>query len=160
MTRDEYEQKRNARYERLIAAAERAQSEGEARSKHGREMFAAIPFGQPILVGHYSEKGDRAYRSRADGNVRKGWELQEKAAEYRSRAQSIEDNTAIYSDNPDAVELIDEKLAKLEALQAAYKATNAAYKKFAKDPASLDKSDLPESTKALECLAGLEELKN
>lgn len=149
MTREEYEAKRQARYDRLIAAAERAQSEGTAKVKHGWDMFGAIPMGQPILIGHHSEKRDRNYRNRADGSLRKGYALQEQAAEYRSRAQATENNDAIYSDNPDAGELITDKVAKLEKLLASYKAVNAAYKKFIKDPASLDQADLADSTKKL-----------
>ena len=149
LTREEYEAKRQARYDRLIAAAERAQNEGLATSQQGREMFGAIPFGQPILIGHHSEKWDRNYRARADSKVRRGWELQQKAEEYRSRASSIENNHAIFSDDPDAPEKLQEKITKLETLQETYKKVNAAYKKFVKDPASLDKSDLPESTKKL-----------
>lgn len=131
LTREEYEEKRQARYERLIAAAERAQREGEASRNQARQMAEVIPFGQPILVGHYSEGRDRRYRARIDSKFRKGYELHKKAEEYRSRAASAQSNDAIYSDNPDAVDLLTDKVTELEKEQAEIKRINAALRKGA-----------------------------
>ena len=47
---NEYQQKQERRRERLEAAADRASREAEARFNKGRQMFSAIPLGQPILV--------------------------------------------------------------------------------------------------------------
>jgi len=149
LTKQEYEDKRQARYERLLAAAEKAERESQARRDHAHQMAECIPFGQPILVGHYSEGRDRNFRARIDSNFRKGFELYERSQELKSRAKSIEDNTSIFSDDPEATEKIGDRIAKLEALQEQYKAVNVAYKKFLKDPASLDTSNIPESTKTL-----------
>jgi len=73
MTPEEYEAKRKARYLRLIAAAERAESESQAAYTASDKMSSVIPFGQPILVGHYSEAADRRYRERIHAKMRKGW---------------------------------------------------------------------------------------
>ena len=56
LTPEQYEAKRQARYERLLAAAEKAERDGKASITAGDTMFKAIPFGQPILVGHHSER--------------------------------------------------------------------------------------------------------
>jgi len=55
MTPEEYEAKRNARYERMLAAAARAEREGNAMYRQSDQMASVIPFGQPILAGHYSK---------------------------------------------------------------------------------------------------------
>jgi hypothetical protein len=55
----------------------------------------------------------------------------------------------IMSADADAVEKLQAKLAKLEETQVLYKKINATHKRFLKDPASLDKSDLPENAKEL-----------
>ena len=58
----DYELKRTLRLERLRARATRLASESEGARARASQMASIIPFGQPILVGHYSEKRDRNYR--------------------------------------------------------------------------------------------------
>lgn len=149
LTLEQYEAKRARRYERLIAAAEKAEQESTSTLNQARTMADVIPFGQPILIGHHSEKRDRNYRERIHNKHRKGYELAKKAEEYRSRAASAASNDAIYSDDPQAVEKLGDKLESLLELQATYKAINAAHAKFLKNPASLDKSSLTEAQKNL-----------
>jgi hypothetical protein len=129
LTKEQYEAKRQARYERLIAAAERAERESQSTLDHAHQMADVIPFGQPILVGHYSEGRDRRYRARIDGKYRKGFELSERAAELRSRADSMAKNDAIFSDDPEAIEKIGGKIAQLEARQETMKAANKLVRK-------------------------------
>lgn len=131
LTIEEYEAKRNARYERLIKAAERVTREGETAQYQARAMADVIPFGQPILIGHHSEKRDRNYRASIHNKFRKGFELAKKAEEYRSRAASIEANDAIYSEDPQAVEKLETKLESLLKEQAEMKRINAALRKGA-----------------------------
>ena len=148
-TKDEYEAKRNARYQRLLDASHRAEQESQSARNESDRISSFIPLGQPILVGHHSEGRHRRALETIRNKARKGYELHQKAEEYKSRAASIENNDAIYSDDPEAVEKIGDKLGQLEALQARYKAINAAHIKFLKTPASLDKSGLSESDKKL-----------
>lgn len=118
-----YEQKQERRRERLEEAAERARREGEARVNRGREMLDAIPFGQPILVGHHSEKRDRNYRNRAWNNMGKGFESLERAKELEARAAAV-GSGGISSDDPDAVAKLREELAELNAKQERMRAAN------------------------------------
>ena len=131
LTREEYEAKRTARYNRLLDAAARAERESEAARAESKRISDQIPFGQPILVGHHSEGRHRRALETIRNKARKGFELMQAAEEYRSRAASIEANTAIYSDNPDAVELLGDKVAELKAQQAEMKRINAALRKGA-----------------------------
>ena len=58
-----YEEKLEARRAYYERKAEEADAAGTAMWKEAHKMGEATPFGQPILVGHHSERGDRAYRS-------------------------------------------------------------------------------------------------
>jgi len=140
LTIEEYEAKREARYQRLINAAERAQREGEASQNQARAMADVIPFGQPILVGHHSEKRDRNYRASIHNKFRKGFELAKKAEEYKSRAANMEANDAIYSEDPQAVGKLESKLETLLKEQAEMKRINSALRKGA-DFATLEMSE-------------------
>src|SRR5947207_1571026 len=74
-------------------------------------MADAIPFGQPILVGHHSEKRDRRFRARIDGKFRKGIALHKKAEDLKHRAASV-GTAGISSDDPEAIEKLREKVVK------------------------------------------------
>lgn len=60
-------------------------------------MIQAIPFGQPILVVHNSEKRDRRHRGRIESHFRKSAEAQDKSACYAAWTKATEENTAIFS---------------------------------------------------------------
>lgn len=149
LTKEEYEAKRAARYQRLIKAAARAEQESESALGTARQMAEVIPFGQPMLTDHYSFKRDSNYRAKIQNKYRRGFELMQKADELKSRAASMEANDAIYSDDPEAVDKLESKLESLLELQARYKAINSAHAKYIKNPASLEKSDLSEADKKL-----------
>lgn len=122
------------RRERLEDRAERLQREGAARFKRGRDAMALIPFGQPILIGHHSEKSDRSYRNRAQNNMRAGHELMTAAGDIAARAASV-GTGGISSDDPVAVAKLREKLEKLEARQALMAGVNRLVRKFKTKPA-------------------------
>lgn len=133
MTPEEYTAKREARYQRLLLAAERAQEQGDSRLNTGNKMFSIIPMGQPILIGHYSERRDRNYRERARNNISKGYELHRQAEELRQRSESVKANNAIFSDDPQATEKLEEKIARLEARQERMKEVNKLVRKEDRD---------------------------
>lgn len=143
-----YEQRQAARKERLERIAAKLQAEGNARYKRAREMAAAIPFGQPILVGHHSEKRDRNYRGRIHNNFGKAFALQKAAEEVAAKAAAV-GTGGISSDDPEAVQKLRAELEQVEGAQARMKAVNVAHKRFQKAPESLETSSLPESDKDL-----------
>lgn len=71
---EDFSENRAADYQRL---------DGEAR-----DMAHGIPFGQPILVGHHSERRDRNYRNRIENKFRKGYENYNKAKYWERKATS------------------------------------------------------------------------
>jgi hypothetical protein len=52
-----YEAKRQAKKDRLINAVNKTESNINDLWSHQKEMASIIPLGQPILIGHHSEKG-------------------------------------------------------------------------------------------------------
>ena len=127
-----YEQKIEARKERYRALSEKTRARAKARMEQARRMADAIPFGQPILVGHHSEKRDRKFRERIHQNFGKGFDLLEKAAYYERRAKGVNDY-AISADDPDAVKKLRERVENLKSSQERMKAANAAIRKHQKD---------------------------
>lgn len=105
--------------------------EADRRLNTASTMAAGIPFGQPILIGHHSETRDRNYRERIRGNFEKGFESAAMADHHVSKAAGLEAQLdhAIYSDDPDAIERLTEKIAGMEAEREAMKAANTAYRK-------------------------------
>jgi hypothetical protein len=123
-----YEQRIEAKRERLEARADRLRREGEGRIARADKMAEAIPFGQPILVGHYSEKGDRAYRGRIRGNFEKGFEALKAAKDVAARAAAI-GTGGISSDDPEATAKLREELEPLKAQQAEMTKANGLVRK-------------------------------
>ena len=127
--REDYQERKEARIDRMEERAARAQAESAAISHAAFAIMEHIPPGQPILVGHHSERHHRRDLDKIDRNMRKSIEADEKAAYYASRAESAASNHAISSDDPDAVEKLEAKLAKLQAAQERDKELNAWYRK-------------------------------
>jgi hypothetical protein len=124
MGREDFHSIQADRADRLHARAEKAEAEATSAYETSRRLADQIPFGQPILVGHHSEKRHRRQIERIQGYATKAVELSRKADELKSRAESAESNRAISSDDPDAIESLEKKLKELEALQERMKAVN------------------------------------
>lgn len=119
-----YQERKQARINRYKELAEKNHAAASAKREESREMMSAIPMGQPILVGHHSEKRDRNFREKAWNKLGQAVELSEKAEYYEHKAKAAENNNAISSDDPEAIKLLKEKLEKLEKLQSIMKAAN------------------------------------
>lgn len=123
-----YEQKQEARRARLEARAERLRREAEAKVGRAREMASAIPFGQPILVGHHSEKRDRAYRGKIEAGFRSGFETMKAAEQAAAKAERV-GTGGVSSDDPEAVAKLKRQLEALEASQERMVKANKAVRK-------------------------------
>lgn len=121
---NDYEQKKQDRIDRLRARADKARAESHALFQQSTDMASAIPVGQPIHGA-----ADRRYRDRIMGKMEKSFAASDKADYYERRAQAAEENTAISSDDPEAIVKLTEKLERLKQSQEFMKAVNAYYKK-------------------------------
>jgi hypothetical protein len=135
-------ERREARAARLREWAEKREAKSDAAAEKTKAMLDAIPLGQPILGDHYSAGRDRRYRDRAAATMGRAVEDGRKAREMQSKAANIEAaaEAAIYSDDPDAVEQLQERIAGLEAERSRVKAYNASCRRGAPDPSLLDEA--------------------
>ena len=126
------------RRERLLNRLEKRQEwsalaarRSSAALSQARDMASVIPFGQPILVGHHSEKSDRAYRGRIENKFRKGFELGKLAEHHEAKAAGIEPQLerSIFSDDDNAIEAIEARIEEHEAQRERMKKVNALYRK-------------------------------
>ena len=62
--------------------------QSNAAYKSARSISENIPFGQPILVGHHSERRHRKDIQRIDDNMRKSVQMQRASEYWKSRASS------------------------------------------------------------------------
>lgn len=108
-----YYEKQQARRERLEERLEKAQAQSHAHYEAAMSELRVVPMGQPILVGHHSERAHRALIARSDRHMEKSHELIQKAAYLEEKLESF-GKGGISSDAPDAVELLEKKLAHLE----------------------------------------------
>ena len=103
-----YEQRiedKKMRYEEMAA---KTQAESNRVAKQSHDMLDAIPMGQPILVGHYSERSDRAYRQRAWDKMDKAYELSKKSDYYERKANSV-GTAGISADDANAIAKLAKK---------------------------------------------------
>ncbi|MEC5143113.1 DUF3560 domain-containing protein [Chitinophaga sp. 212800010-3] len=140
-----YHERKQRRIDYAREQAAKSEQESTRRYNTADEISSFIPPGQPILVGHHSEKRHRRDLEKINNNMRKSIEATQKAAYYEDKAESIEKNTAISSDNPDALDLLKNKLERLTAMQEFMKLTNKYIKKG--DKAAF--LQLPGATEAL-----------
>lgn len=125
-----YRERRLAKAERLDAWAESRRQKSAAAAKAYDDLVDRMPFGQPILVGHHSERATRRHYERVQALDDQRFGHAGKAYDFETRAAGIRGQAArsIYNDDPDAVEHLREKIAGLEARHARMLAINAAIK--------------------------------
>lgn len=120
-----YEQKQEEKRQRLEARAAAAERESKAAYSKASQMASAIPFGQPILVGHHSEGRDRRFRGRIHDTYGKAFAAMDKAEHYRGKAESV-GGGGISSDDPDAITKLRAELQQLTNAHHLMKAANKA----------------------------------
>ncbi|MHB8304081.1 MAG: DUF3560 domain-containing protein [Acidobacteriaceae bacterium] len=128
MTRRERMENRIERREAWDASAE-AKSSSHFNTAH--QLVAAIPMGQPVLIGHHSENRHRRALERSDNNMRKACELTDLAAHHASKASNLAAalEKTIFSDDADALDALAGRIAEMEAKRERMKKVNALYRK-------------------------------
>ena len=123
MTRRERMESRRERRLDWAASRDRKAAAGFNRA---HSIADGIPLGQPILVGHHSEAHARRDQDRIHAGMRQGVESSDMAELHRSKADGIQHqlDRSIFSDDPDATERIEDRIASLETKREARKAVN------------------------------------
>lgn len=123
-----------ARLERRLEWAASRRAKADAAFNGVQQITSMIPLGQPILVGHHSERRARRDAERIDNGMRRGCESLDMAKHHESKAAGIErqlENT-VFSDDPDAIEALKAKIAEGRADLERMKAGNKIIRKFKK----------------------------
>jgi Domain of unknown function (DUF3560) len=126
---NDFESERAAKAARFRQLAEKHENIATGRHFAARERLEMIPLGQPILVGHHSEKRHRKDLTRIDEHFAKAKEHHDKADYFRRRAAAAESNVVIFSDDPDATEKLVDKIERLKKRQGVMKRANQLIRK-------------------------------
>ena len=132
-----YEERQQNRLDRYEALADKATVKSTVLATRSNQMAECIPFGQPILVGHHSEKRDRNFRSKIHSIMGKSVQEMKKAEYYQNKADSV-GKGGISSNDPNAIEKLKSKLEKLQQAQELMKKANKLIKKFPEHNARLE----------------------
>ena len=102
--------------------AEQADKRSQAHYENHSKIANVIPMGQPILIGHHSEKRHRKDLDKIDNEMRKSIQESEKADYYRNKLDNIDNSKAISSDDPKAIEKLEARIEELEKAKVEVKA--------------------------------------
>lgn len=125
-----YRERRELRVKWRHDWAEGREVKADAARQASRDATAGIPFGQPILIGHHSEKRHRAAVERGYRRAGKAIEHSQMADRHNRAAATIEAqlDASIYDDDSDAIEKLRERIAQREAKREEMKGANAAFR--------------------------------
>ena len=106
--------------------AEKAEQRFHDEMRKSESYVANIPFGQPILVGHHSEKAHRAAIDRAWRAADRSVAEKDLAKHHRDKAEGLSDylENTIFDDDPDAIDRIQQRIDSLEKKHALMLAVN------------------------------------
>ena len=125
-----YKEKREAKFERYTELSAKAAAQSTASYEASNSAVSMIPMGQPILVGHHSERAHRNAIKRSCNAMDKCVELSNKSEYYANKADATKNNNAISSDNPEAIDLLNAKITKLQKESEKSKYLNSEMRKF------------------------------
>jgi hypothetical protein len=121
-----YEQKKAARIDRQRKRAGKLRGEAEAAHTRARTIGDMIPMGQPILVGHHSQRRHERDLGKMQTAMSKSVELTRAADKLERRAARAEKSDAVSSDDPEAIAKLRSKLADIDKSRARMRDANAA----------------------------------
>ena len=128
-----YRDRRERRADRREEWAEKRSAKQDAAFEGARKLADAIPLGQPILVGHHSEKRARRDAERIHNGMTRGVEHGEMAKHHGAAADTIRRqlDESIYRDDTDELARLEEKRATLTVERDRRKAINVWFRKNA-----------------------------
>lgn len=112
--RADYEERKRNRIERYKELSKKAKERSEMYSNSNANRILEMTSGQPILIGHHSERKHRKLIERAHNDIKKSIEMDNKSNFYSNRAENAENSKVIYADDPKVIEKLEEKLERLE----------------------------------------------
>jgi hypothetical protein len=120
-----------ARADRREEWAEKASAKSDARFNAVHKLADGIPMGQPILVGHHSERHARADANRIHNGMSKACELADLAKHHTSKALGLRHqlDRTVFSDDSNAVEALTARMQEKIVKRDRMKLVNTLYRK-------------------------------
>ena len=112
--RSDYQERKKRRIERYKELSIKAKEKSKYYEDAKNSKIAEVSTGQPIKVGHHSEEKHRKILKDANNYIKKSIEFDDKSDYYIDKVKTVENNKAIYSDDPNAINKLKEKLERLE----------------------------------------------
>jgi len=123
-----YEEKKETRIEGMKFRVLKKNREAYALDDRAQHSLSGLGMGQPILIGHHSERRHRNLLKRTNAMTLKAIVLWDEAESLASRIEAAEGNTMISSDDPEAISKLEFRIAQLSAWQENMKTINKAIK--------------------------------
>ena len=120
--RQDYEERKERKKEIYQERVEKAEQKSKEHYSNYEKTSNMIPLGQPILTDHYSARRHRSDINKMDNAIRKSVAEDEKAEYYRNKLNNIDNEGVISSDDPKAIEKLEEKIKILEQQKEIVKA--------------------------------------
>lgn len=120
--RADYEERREARKLRYEQLSKKAEERSSQYSNSTANRILAMTPGQPIIIGHHSEKKARRLHEKAWQDIGKSIEEDKKSKYYKDRAETVDNSKVIYNDDPNAIQKLKDKLEYLEKQRELIKA--------------------------------------
>lgn len=134
---NDFEAKQQRRAERYRELAEKNANEATSRGNSPNVKAVIGMQGEPVKIGHHSERKHRRLLEKADQDMRKSIEADKKAEYYREKAASV-GTGGISSDDPEALQKLREKLHRLEKRQKELKEINKIVRSQKDDPEKIE----------------------
>lgn len=112
--RKDFEERKERKKEIYQERIEKAEQKSKEHYSTYEKTSSIIPLGQPILTDHYSASRHRSDINKMDNAIRKSVAENEKAEYYRNKIDNLENNNAISSDDPKAIEKLEQRIKELE----------------------------------------------
>lgn len=128
--REDYEERKQNRIDRLNDAAYKTSKDSTAAYNRSHNLVKDIPLGQPNINGSLTGVMNKSISA-----MNRAAALNEKASYYSDKAAAAEENTAISSDDPNAIAKLYDKLSNLEAKRESIKKINKERKAIGEAPA-------------------------
>lgn len=121
---ERWEEKRDRKEERYTELAEKHGNLSDQYYKTSKQISDMIPFGQPILVGHHSEKRHRRDADRIYTTMGKSVEHSKTQEYYEDKLHNLQSSNVISSDDPQAIPKLEKKLAGMQECHQQMKDAN------------------------------------
>lgn len=132
LTKSNFEEEVSRKKEKYAELADKKREMSSRLMNESNEMISMIPPGQPILVGHHSEKRHRNHLEKTNNKIRKSVDLESTAGYYAQKSESYMSNGKISSYDPQAIQKIEMEIEKKVQRIELMKAENKKAKKDGK----------------------------